>query len=174
MLNRNSRSQDDRLPPAVLLYERKGLWHLALRARWNEANPSRGDAPTPTWIRFGRIAEARSLASARPGSFFVIEVRPGREANIAQELAHLRRWHPRIKAAVVSQRAREMETFFREIGAAAVADRVDHAEPLASLIYSHFRSLAGDMLNPWAMAWDSIPWRDFSCSQGSEYLRRRE
>ena len=174
MLNRNSPFHADHLPPAVLLYERRGLWHLALRAWWNESFARRGDVPAPVWIRFGRISETRSLAAARPGSFFVIEVRPGWEMQVAKEIVYLRRWHPRTKAAVVSQRAKELEVFFREIGAVAVADHVDHAGPPAALVYSHFRSLAGDMLNPWALAWDSIPWREFSGTTGMEYLHRRE
>ncbi|NMC21861.1 MAG: hypothetical protein GYA33_15740 [Thermogutta sp.] len=174
MLSRSPPFQDDRLPPAVLLYERRGLWHLALRDWWYRSFARRGDAPAPVWMRFGRMSEARSLASLRPGSFFIIEVIPGWETKVAEEIAHLRRWHPRAKVAAVSQRAKELEVFFREIGAAAVADRVGHAGPLAALIYSHFRSLPGDMLNPWALAWDSIPWREFSSTKGMEDFRRQE
>lgn len=154
--------EDDYLPPAVLLYERRGLWHLALRTCWDEQFAPRGDVPSPAWIRFGRLSEMRTLASRRPGSFFVVEARSGWEPKVAQELTHLRRWHPHTKTAVVSQRAKDLEAFFREMGAAAVADRVGRAGLLAAMIDSHFRSLPRELLDPWALAWDGIPWREFA------------
>ncbi|MGQ9821441.1 MAG: hypothetical protein ACUVQK_06230 [Thermogutta sp.] len=162
MPSRSVLPEDDCLPPAVLLYERRGLWHLALRTRWEERFAPRGDSPSPAWIRFGRLSEMRTLASRRPGSFFVVEVRSGWEPKVAQEIAHLRRWQPHTKTAVVSQRAKVLEAFFRELGAAAVADRVGYAGLLAAMIYSHFRSLPEELLNPWALAWDGIPWREFA------------
>ncbi|GAB4142309.1 MAG: hypothetical protein Kow0040_31290 [Thermogutta sp.] len=173
-MSRMPSMQDERLPPAVLLYERRGLWHVALRSRWRESFADRGDVSAPSWIRFGRMAEIRRLATQRPGSFFVLEVRPGWESNIAAEIAYLRRWHSESKVAAVSPRAKELEVFFREMGVAAVADRVAFAGPLAAVIYGHFRALPGHFVDPWAAAWDGIPWREFSSTAGNPILRHQE
>ncbi|GEM_PF-4437600 len=153
---------NDRLPPAVFIYETSGLWSLALRAFWLEFYAERSDSPVFAWIRYGKISATRALAAARPGSFVVIESRSGRERRIGEEIAFVRHWCPYTQIAVVSENAKTWEAFYREIGAVAVVDRVVRIRSLAAMIHSHFRSLPQHLLDPWPAAWDIIPWREFA------------